>query len=104
MSLWKPVGKNFTLSCLVTGGAPRTHLSVLLLRGEEVLSRQLAVGEPAEVTATVLVSRNDHGANFSCRTELDLRPQGLGLFENNSAPSHLRTFGKKRDHRLWVMS
>ncbi|KAF6094256.1 intercellular adhesion molecule 3 [Phyllostomus discolor] len=92
MSPWKPVGKNLTLRCLVTGGAPRTHLSVLLLRGEEVLSRQLAVGEPAEVTATVLVSRNDHGANFSCRTELDLRPQGLGLFQNNSAPSHLRTF------------
>ncbi|XP_036985011.2 intercellular adhesion molecule 3 isoform X2 [Artibeus jamaicensis] len=92
MSLWKPVGKNLTLRCSVKGGAPRTHLSVLLLRGEEVLSRQLAVGEPAEVTATVLVSRNDHGANFSCRTELDLRPQGLGLFQNNSAPSHLRTF------------
>lgn len=92
LSPWNPVGKNFTLRCRVAGGAPRTNLSVLLLRGEEVLSQQLAVGEPAEVTTTVLASRNDHGANFSCRWELDLRSQGLGLFQNNSVPRQLRTF------------
>ncbi|XP_036097166.1 intercellular adhesion molecule 3 [Molossus molossus] len=92
MSPWKPVGKNFTLRCWVAGGAPRTHLSVLLLRGKDVLSRQLAVGEPAEVTTTVLADRNDHGANFSCRSELDLQHQGLGLFQNSSAPRQLQTF------------
>ncbi|XP_016063428.1 PREDICTED: intercellular adhesion molecule 3 isoform X1 [Miniopterus natalensis] len=92
MSPWKPIGKNLTLRCCVEGGAPRTSLFVLLLRGEEVLSRQLAVGEPAEVNTTVLVGRNDHGANFSCRWELDLRPQGLGLFQNSSVPRQLQTF------------
>ncbi|CAK6445525.1 unnamed protein product [Pipistrellus nathusii] len=92
LSPWNPVGKNFTLTCRVAGGAPRTNLSVLLLRGEEVLSQQLAVGEPAEVTTTVLASRNDHGANFSCRWELDLRSQGLGLFQNSSVPRQLRAF------------
>nr|XP_019600434.1 PREDICTED: intercellular adhesion molecule 3 isoform X1 [Rhinolophus sinicus] len=92
LSPWQPVGKNLTLRCWVAGGEPRTHLSVLLLRGEEELSRQQAVGEPAEVTTTVLASRDNHGANFSCRSELDLRPQGLGLFQNSSAPRQLRTF------------
>lgn len=90
---WQPVGENLTLHCQVEGGAPRTHLSVMLLQGEKLLSRQPAVGTPvAEVTATVLARRDDHGTNFSCRTELDLRPQGLGLFQNSSAPRQLRTF------------
>ncbi|PNI51648.1 ICAM1 isoform 5, partial [Pan troglodytes] len=65
----------------VEGGAPRANLTVVLLRGEKELKREPAVGEPAEVTTTVLVERDHHGANFSCRTELDLRPQGLQLFE-----------------------
>ncbi|EHH59193.1 Intercellular adhesion molecule 3 [Macaca fascicularis] len=41
---------------------------------------------------TVLTSREDHGAHFSCRTELDMKPQGLELFRNTSAPRQLRTF------------
>ncbi|XP_020139573.2 intercellular adhesion molecule 3 [Microcebus murinus] len=93
---WQPVGKNLTLRCQVAGGAPRSQLTVVLLRGQEELSREQAAGEPTkaevEVTATVLAGRSDHGASFSCRTELDLRPQGLGLFENTSAPRQLRTF------------
>ncbi|KAL2764326.1 intercellular adhesion molecule 1 precursor, partial [Daubentonia madagascariensis] len=89
---WQPVGENLTLRCQVAGGAPRSRLTVVLLRGEKELTRQLAVGEPAEVTATVLAGRSDHGVNFSCRTELDLRPLKLGLFENTSAPHWLRTF------------
>ncbi|KAL4828670.1 hypothetical protein H8958_015209 [Nasalis larvatus] len=89
---WQPVGKNLTLRCQVEGGAPRAKLTVVLLHGEKELSRQSAVGEPAEVTTMVPVSRDDHGANFSCRTELDLRPCGLGLFENTSAPHQLQTF------------
>ncbi|XP_058381718.1 intercellular adhesion molecule 3 [Diceros bicornis minor] len=89
---WQPVGENLTLSCQVAGGAPRASLTVVLLRGEEELSRQPAVGEATQVNATVLARREDHGANFSCRTELDLRPRGLGLFQNSSAPRQLRTF------------
>ncbi|XP_055227749.1 intercellular adhesion molecule 3 isoform X2 [Gorilla gorilla gorilla] len=89
---WQPVGQNFTLRCQVEGGSPRTSLTVVLLRWEEELSRQPAVEEPAEVTAPVLASRGDHGAPFSCRTELDMQPQGLGLFVNTSAPRQLRTF------------
>lgn len=89
---WQPVGENLTLRCLVEGGAPRSNLSVLLLREEEELSRHPAVGEPAEVTTTVLVDRDNDHANFSCRTELDLRPQKQELFWNTSAPRQLRTF------------
>ncbi|XP_059015920.1 intercellular adhesion molecule 3 [Mustela lutreola] len=89
---WQPVGENLTLRCQVAGGAPRRNLTVVLLRGEEELSRQPAVGEPAEVTVTVLAGRDDHLANFSCRTELDLRPGGLELFQNSSAPRQLQTF------------
>nr|XP_008248965.3 intercellular adhesion molecule 1 isoform X2 [Oryctolagus cuniculus] len=89
---WQPVGEDLTLRCRVVGGQPRAQLSVLLLRGEEELSRQPALGEPAEVTATVQADRSDHGANFSCVTELDLRPLGLELFKNVSAPRQLQTF------------
>uniref|UniRef100_A0A8C9PCX5 Intercellular adhesion molecule 3 n=1 Tax=Spermophilus dauricus TaxID=99837 RepID=A0A8C9PCX5_SPEDA len=89
---WQPVGENLTLQCHVWGGAPRAQLTLVLLRGEEELSRQPAVGEPAEGTATVLAGRGDYGANFTCRAELDLRPRGLGLFQNTSAPRQLRTF------------
>uniref|UniRef100_A0A8C3VW85 Intercellular adhesion molecule 3 n=1 Tax=Catagonus wagneri TaxID=51154 RepID=A0A8C3VW85_9CETA len=90
---WQPVGKRLLLSCLVSGGAPRDHLTVALFKGDEELGRQPAAkGEPTEVTVTVLASRDDHGANFSCRTELDLRSQGLGLFQNSSAPRKLQTF------------
>ncbi|XP_004399058.1 PREDICTED: intercellular adhesion molecule 3 [Odobenus rosmarus divergens] len=91
---WQPVGENFTLRCQVAGGTPRDSLFVVLLRGEEELSRQPASREPAEVEVTVpvLAGRDDHLANFSCRTDLDLRPQGLRLFQNISAPRQLRTF------------
>lgn len=93
---WQPVGENLTLRCQVAGGAPRDSLFVVLLRGEEELSRHPASGEPAEVEVTVpvLAGRDDHLANFSCRTDLDLRPRGLGLFQNISAPRQLRTFGE----------
>ncbi|XP_006898825.1 PREDICTED: intercellular adhesion molecule 1 [Elephantulus edwardii] len=93
---WQPVGENLTLRCRVEGGAPRANLTVVLLRGEEELHQQSTEGEPArkpaEVTVTVPARREDHGANFTCRTELDLRSRGLGLFENSSASRQLRTF------------
>ncbi|XP_019514944.1 PREDICTED: intercellular adhesion molecule 1 [Hipposideros armiger] len=100
---WQLVGENLTLRCLVEGGVPRRHLSVLLLREEEELSRQPAVGEPAEVTTTVLVDRDNHGANFSCRTELDLRPQKQELFQNSSVPRQLRTFVLPMTHP-WLVT
>ncbi|KAM5238055.1 intercellular adhesion molecule 1 [Ctenodactylus gundi] len=89
---WQPVGENVTLLCQVKGGAPRNQLTVELLRGEEVLSQGLPVGNPISATATVLAGREDHGANFSCRARLDLRPLGLELFYNTSVPRQLQTF------------
>lgn len=95
LPLWQPVGEELNLSCLVSGGAPRDHLSVVLLRGEEELGRQpVGKGEPAEVMFTVQPRREDHGTNFSCRSELDLRSQGLELFQNTSAPRKLQTYGE----------
>lgn len=94
---WQQVGKNLTLRCRVDGGAPGTQLSAVLLRGNETLSRQAVDGDSKDskeiiFTFTVLASRGDHGANFSCFTELDLRPQGLALFVNVSTVRQLRTF------------
>ncbi|XP_054984582.1 intercellular adhesion molecule 5 [Sorex araneus] len=99
---WQPVGENFTLSCRVPGAGPRGSLTLILLRGAQELIRRSFAGEPprargAMLTATVLARREDHGANFSCRAELDLRPHGLGLFENSSAPRELRTFALSPD-------
>ncbi|KAF6306381.1 intercellular adhesion molecule 5 [Rhinolophus ferrumequinum] len=99
---WQPVGENFTLSCRVPGAGPRGSLTLTLLRGAQELIRRSFAGEPprargAVLTATVLARREDHGANFSCRAELDLRPHGLGLFENSSFPRELRTFALSPD-------
>ncbi|XP_012584787.1 PREDICTED: intercellular adhesion molecule 5, partial [Condylura cristata] len=99
---WQPVGENFTLSCRVPGAGPRGSLTLTLLRGSQELIRRSFSGEPprargAVLTATVLARREDHRANFSCRAELDLRPHGLGLFENSSAPRELRTFALSPD-------
>lgn len=99
---WQPVGENFTLSCRVPGAGPRASLTLTLLRGAQELIRRSFTGEPprargAVLTATVLARREDHGANFSCRAELDLRPHGLGLFENSSVPRELRTFALSPD-------
>ncbi|NP_998981.1 intercellular adhesion molecule 1 precursor [Sus scrofa] len=90
---WQREGQHFNLSCQVSGGAPRTNLSAVLFRGEEELFRQsVGMEEPANVTFRMLASRKDHGANFSCRTELNLQPQGLELFWNSSAPLKLQTY------------
>ncbi|OBS79446.1 hypothetical protein A6R68_18197, partial [Neotoma lepida] len=94
---WQPVGENFTLSCRVPGAGPRASLTLTLLRGAQELTRRSFAGEPprargAVLTATVLARREDHGVNFSCLAELDLRPHGLGLFANSSALRQLRTF------------
>lgn len=94
---WQQVGKTLPLRCLVEGGAPRSQLSVVFFQGEEELhAEKLGVNStnPNEITTTVLASRDNHGANFSCRTELDLRPQGLQVFLNVSEARQLRTFGE----------
>ncbi|XP_029410406.1 intercellular adhesion molecule 1 isoform X2 [Nannospalax galili] len=64
---WQPVGKNLTLRCQVHGGVPRAQLTAVLLRGEVELSRQPV-------------------------TELDLRRQGVALFQNISESRQLQTF------------
>ncbi|XP_051831185.1 intercellular adhesion molecule 3-like [Antechinus flavipes] len=94
---WILVGQNFTLRCQVWGGKPRQNLTLALLRGSQELSRQ-AVSEQdprkvAEVTFTATARIEDHGVNFSCRAELDLQPQRLGLYQKSSAPMELHTFG-----------
>ncbi|XP_074116838.1 intercellular adhesion molecule 5 [Sminthopsis crassicaudata] len=94
---WLPVGENFTLSCRVPGAGPRSSLSVTLLRGAQELSRRRFPGESprargAMATYTATARKEDHGANFSCLAELDLRPHGLGLLQNSSTPQELHTF------------
>lgn len=90
---WHPVDVNLTMRCQVEGGVPRTNLSVFLFRGEKKLrSLQQGVKEPTEFTTTLLPGRDDHGANFSCRTELNLQPKIPGRFQNSSVPRQLRTF------------
>ncbi|XP_040096675.1 intercellular adhesion molecule 1 [Oryx dammah] len=93
LPLWQPVGEELNLSCQVSGGAPRHHLSMVLLQREEELDRQpVGKEEPAEVTFLVQPRREDHGTSFSCRWELDLRSQGLELFQHTSAPRKLQTY------------
>ncbi|XP_074058267.1 intercellular adhesion molecule 3 [Macrotis lagotis] len=93
---WILVGQNFTFRCQVWGGKPRQNLTMVLLRGSQELSRQTVseqdLGKAAEVTLTVTARREDHGVNFSCRAEMDLRAQGLELYQNSSDPVELHTF------------
>ncbi|XP_020850580.1 intercellular adhesion molecule 3 isoform X2 [Phascolarctos cinereus] len=93
---WILMGQNFSLRCQVWGGKPRQNLTMALFRGPQELSRQAVSeqgpGKAAEVTFTATASREDHGVNFSCRAELDLRARGLGLYQKSSAPMELHTF------------
>lgn len=87
LPLWQPVGEELNLSCLVSGGAPRARLSVVLLRGEEELARQpVGKGEPAEVMFTVQPRREDHGTNFSCRWELEPAVTRAGTLPEHLSP------------------
>ncbi|XP_074116784.1 intercellular adhesion molecule 3 isoform X2 [Sminthopsis crassicaudata] len=99
---WILVGQNFTLRCQVWGGKPRQNLTLALLRGSQELSRQKAPEQDprkaAEITFTATARIEDHGVNFSCRAELDLQPQGLGLYQKSSAPVELHTFGLGTPH------
>ncbi|XP_074116858.1 intercellular adhesion molecule 1 isoform X2 [Sminthopsis crassicaudata] len=90
-----PVGWNLTLSCRVAGGRPRQNLSMVLLRGTQVISRQ-PVPENTLDTATVefpiTARRQGNETSFFCRAELDLQPRGLELYESSSAPLKFYTY------------
>ncbi|XP_038626801.1 intercellular adhesion molecule 3 isoform X2 [Tachyglossus aculeatus] len=94
---WPSVGANYTVGCQVEGAVPLASLTVVLLQGTRELGHQSFQGKaPGSqvVTAnfTSPAHREDHGANLSCRADLDLRKLDLEIFQGHSKPIQLHVF------------
>ncbi|GAB1296975.1 Cell adhesion molecule TCAM-1 [Apodemus speciosus] len=73
------------------------------LHRKDFLSLSL-VSQRAEVTVSVRAHRENDRHNFSCRAELDLSPQGGGLFQGSSATKQLRIFEFSQNPQIGVPS
>ncbi|XP_007654528.1 intercellular adhesion molecule 3 isoform X1 [Ornithorhynchus anatinus] len=94
---WLSMGASYTVGCRVVGAVPFTSLTVVWLRGTRELGHQSfqeKASEFPEFTAnfTSLAHREDHGANLSCRADLNLTNLGLEIFQGHSEPIRLRVF------------
>ncbi|XP_040605882.1 intercellular adhesion molecule 5 isoform X2 [Mesocricetus auratus] len=94
---WVTTEEAFTVKCHVPSVAPLQSLTLTLLQGDQELHRKdfmsaSAASQRAEVAVNVRAQRENDKCNFSCRAELDLSPQGGGLFHGSSATKELRIF------------
>lgn len=96
---WVTVDEAVIVKCHVPSVAPLQSLTLTLLEDDQELHRKdflslSLVSQRAEVTVSVRAHRENDRHNFSCRAELDLSPQGGGLFHGSSATKQLRIFGE----------
>lgn len=101
---WVATDEAFTVKCHVPSVAPLQSLTLTLLQGDQELHRKdflslSLVSQRAEVTVSVRAHRENDRHNFSCLAELDLSPQGGGLFHGSSATKQLRIFGESEPSR-----
>lgn len=96
---WVAMEEAFTVTCHVPSVAPLQNLILTLLQDDQELYRKdftslSGPSQSAEVTVNVRAQRESDRSNFSCHAELDLSPQGGGLFHGRSATKELRIFGE----------
>uniref|UniRef100_A0A670YAZ6 Intercellular adhesion molecule N-terminal domain-containing protein n=1 Tax=Pseudonaja textilis TaxID=8673 RepID=A0A670YAZ6_PSETE len=93
------VGKQYNLTCRVSGVAPIWNLSVTLLKGEEQLLVKTFEDYSDPKTNDVVVNhlitalQHDHHKTVTCQTSLDLNPTGP-LLKNTSHNITLESFGE----------
>ncbi|XP_026567111.1 intercellular adhesion molecule 5-like [Pseudonaja textilis] len=91
------VGKQYNLTCRVSGVAPIWNLSVTLLKGEEQLLVKTFEDYSDPKTNDVVVNhlitalQHDHHKTVTCQTSLDLNPTGP-LLKNTSHNITLESF------------
>ncbi|XP_026547626.1 intercellular adhesion molecule 5-like [Notechis scutatus] len=91
------VGKQYNLTCRVSGVAPIRDLTVTLLKGEEQLlvktykDRTDRKAVPVVVNHHMIAQKDDYNKTITCQTSLDLRPTGP-LLKNTSHSISLWTF------------
>ncbi|XP_012968680.1 intercellular adhesion molecule 5 isoform X1 [Mesocricetus auratus] len=106
---WVTTEEAFTVKCHVPSVAPLQSLTLTLLQGDQELHRKdfmsaSAASQRAEVAVNVRAQRENDKCNFSCRAELDLSPQGGGLFHGSSATKELRIFEFSQSPQIGVSS
>uniref|UniRef100_A0A8C7CTV3 Ig-like domain-containing protein n=1 Tax=Oncorhynchus kisutch TaxID=8019 RepID=A0A8C7CTV3_ONCKI len=71
-------GTQYQLQCDIQNTAPLQNLVVKWYKGNETLDIVTYSNRPEDVSATLMISpnRNDDGAQYRCRAELDLGPEG----------------------------
>uniref|UniRef100_A0A670Y6E0 Ig-like domain-containing protein n=1 Tax=Pseudonaja textilis TaxID=8673 RepID=A0A670Y6E0_PSETE len=93
------VGKEYNLTCQVSGVAPIRDLTVTLLKGEEQLLVKTykdhtdRKADRVVVNYHMIAQKDDYNKTITCQTSLDLRPTGP-LLKNTSHSISLWTFGE----------
>ncbi|XP_006970566.2 intercellular adhesion molecule 5 isoform X2 [Peromyscus maniculatus bairdii] len=106
---WVAMEEAFTVTCHVPSVAPLQNLILTLLQDDQELYRKdftslSGPSQSAEVTVNVRAQRESDRSNFSCHAELDLSPQGGGLFHGRSATKELRIFEFSQSPQIGVSS
>ncbi|XP_052051316.1 intercellular adhesion molecule 5-like [Apodemus sylvaticus] len=106
---WVATDEAFMVKCHVPSVAPLQSLTLTLLQGDQELHRKdflslSLVSQRAEVTVSVRAHRENDRHNFSCQADLDLSPQGGGLFHGSSATKQLRIFEFSQNPQIGVPS
>lgn len=96
---WVAVGRPFTIKCHVPAVKPLESLTLMLLRGQEVLHNQTFWGttdgtQGATATHNITAHREDGLHSFSCQAILDLRSLGGNIIHNVSEPQMLKVYGE----------
>ncbi|XP_025855366.1 intercellular adhesion molecule 2 isoform X4 [Vulpes vulpes] len=105
---WVAVGRPFTIKCHVPAVKPLESLTLMLLRGQEVLHNQTFWGttdgtQGATATHNSTAHREDGLHNFSCQAILDLRSLGGKIIHSVSEPQMLKVYEPRPDNQMVVI-
>ncbi|XP_038402803.1 intercellular adhesion molecule 2 isoform X6 [Canis lupus familiaris] len=105
---WVAVGRPFTIKCHVPAVKPLESLTLMLLRGQEVLHNQTFWGttdgtQGATATHNSTAHREDGLHNFSCQAILDLRSLGGNIIHSVSEPQMLKVYEPRPDNQMVVI-
>ncbi|XP_038531931.1 intercellular adhesion molecule 2 isoform X1 [Canis lupus baileyi] len=105
---WVAVGRPFTIKCHVPAVKPLESLTLMLLRGQEVLHNQTFWGtadgtQGATATHNSTAHREDGLHNFSCQAILDLRSLGGNIIHRVSEPQMLKVYEPRPDNQMVVI-
>ncbi|XP_069460166.1 intercellular adhesion molecule 4-like isoform X2 [Ambystoma mexicanum] len=92
------LGQSYAVICRATQVAPKRYLTVSVKRGNETVYTEMFAQDLTDSSIDVMVNHNiiaqrrDHGAEYTCLAQLDLRPNGE-VFGKSSPPESVSVIG-----------